>query len=61
MNLIAVAYPNVAKVTRKYLCTLATSVPSELLFSKAGELVSQKRSSIKPKNVDMMLFLNSSS
>lgn len=54
-------YPNVAKVARKYLCTLATSVPSERLFSKAGELVSQKRSSIKPKNVDMMLFLNSSS
>ena len=50
-------YPNVAKVARKYL---ATSVPSERLFSKAGELVLQKRSSIKPKNVDMMLFLNSS-
>ena len=32
-------------------------VPSERLFSKAGELVSAKRNRIKAKNVDMMLFV----
>ena len=33
--------------------TCGTSVPSERLFSKATA-----RSNIKPKNVDMILFLN---
>ena len=51
-------YPTIAKCALKYLCGLATSVPSERLFSKAGELISMRRSSIKPKNVDMHLFLN---
>ena len=51
-------YPSIAKLALKYLCISATSVPSERLFSKAGEVVSKKRNRIKPKNVDMMLFLN---
>jgi len=33
-------------------------VPSERLFSKAGEVVAARRSNIKPKYVDMILFLN---
>ena len=41
-----------------YLSTLATSVPSECLFSKAGELVSAKRNRLKDNIIDMMLFLN---
>ena len=40
------------------LGTCGTSVPSERLFFKAGEVVATRRSSIKPKNVDMTLFLN---
>ena len=35
--------------------TCGTSVPSESLFSKAGEVVA---ANLKPKNVDMILFLN---
>ena len=37
--------------------TCGTSVQSEL-FSKAGEVVAARGSNIKPKNVDMILFLN---
>ena len=33
-------------------------MPSEKLFSKAGEVIAARRSNIKPKNVDMILFLN---
>ena len=54
----AVQYRKMAVLAKKYLAIPATSVPSERVFSKAGELVSAKRSRLKPKNVDMMLFLN---
>ena len=37
------------KITRQFL---------QRLFSKDGELVSRRRSRIKPNNIDMMLFLN---
>ena len=53
-------YPLVSKVAFKYLGIPATSVPSERLFSKAGELVSKRRNRLKP-NVDLLLFLNQDS
>ena len=51
-------FPTIQKVVTKYLVILATSVPSERLFSKAGELVSAKRSRLKPQHINMFLFLN---
>ncbi|CAB4036879.1 zinc finger BED domain-containing 1-like [Paramuricea clavata] len=54
----ASAYPHLAELFKKYLCIPATSVPSERAFSKAGELVSKKRSNLKPSNIHMLLFLN---
>lgn len=54
----ASTYPYLTELFKKYLCIPATSVPSERAFSKAGELVSKKRSNLKPSNIHMLLFLN---
>jgi len=42
----------------KYACIPATSVPSESIFSKAGQIVSQRRNRLSPKNVNILIFLN---
>lgn len=51
-------YPRLSKLVKKYLGIVATSVPSERIFSKAGELISSRRSRLKAKNVASLLFLN---
>ena len=51
-------YPAIANVAKVYLSTVATSVPSERIISKAGELISAKRNRVKPKNINTLLFLN---
>ncbi|XP_053968277.1 E3 SUMO-protein ligase ZBED1-like [Anastrepha ludens] len=43
---------------KKYFCVPATSTESERIFSKAGIVVSEKRSSLQFKHVDMLLFIN---
>jgi hypothetical protein len=44
-------------IALKYLCVPATSVPSEELFSCAGDLVREARNRLSPDNVDLLLFL----
>ena len=50
--------PFQSNLARKFLSVPGRSVPAERVFSKTGELISNRRSSIKPKHVDMMIFLN---
>ena len=52
------SYPNLAKVARKYLGVVATSVPSERLFSTAGKPVNTKRSALDPENIEKLVFLH---
>lgn len=54
-------YPHLGRVAQRKLGVLATSVPCERLFSKAGEVLTERRSSLKPKHLNMILFLNSNS
>lgn len=43
-------YPNLYKLALSFLSTPASSVPCERVFSKAGEVVSKKKKSLKTKN-----------
>lgn len=45
------------EIADKYLCIPATSVPSERIFSKAGDIMTNKRNRLKDKNLNTLLFL----
>ena len=51
-------FPILARLAKRYLCVPATSVPAERIFSAAGLVISNKRSSLTPENADMLIFLN---
>ena len=53
----ASGYPSLSKLAHKYLCVCGTSSASERLFSVAGNIVTAKRSLLKPHKVDMLVFL----
>lgn len=55
----SIMYPNIAPFALKLLCILATSVPSERLFSKAGETMTQKRNHLQGKRLSKLLLLQS--
>lgn len=50
-------YPHVAKVAQRHLCVPGSSVPSERIFSTAGDIVSATRSRLAPDSVDRLIFL----
>lgn len=52
------AMPELFEMHLKYLCTPATSVPSERVFSKTGMLTNLRRNRLSPKNLDQIVFLN---
>lgn len=52
-------YPHLEKIAKRFLCRPSTSVPSERLFSAAGNIVTKKRTRLDVGTVDELLFLHS--
>ncbi|KAE8297845.1 hypothetical protein D5F01_LYC02317 [Larimichthys crocea] len=50
-------YPLLSQLAKACLAVPATSVPSERIFSTAGDIVNAQRSQLLPENVDMLIFL----
>lgn len=51
-------YPELSRFAKQRLTVSATSVPSERMFSKAGQLINAKRACLSSSHVDKILFLN---
>ena len=50
-------YKYLSLLSKKFLCITATSVPSERLFSSAGNLIAEKRSRLMSDNINKLIFL----
>ena len=53
----ASCYKYLSSLAQKVLSVVATSVASERIFSTAGNIINEKRSRIKPDNVNKLIFL----
>lgn len=51
-------YPTLYKIVLKRLCIPATSVPCERIFSKAGQICTEKRNRLSGGKISQILFLN---
>ncbi len=51
-------YPCLYQLAMKYLPIPATSVPSERVFSIAGEVLSKKRNRLSDKDAEMLICLH---
>ena len=51
-------YPRLARLSRKYLATPASSAPSERVFSRAGITIAKDRASLLPENAGQLVFLH---
>jgi len=54
----ASVYPRLVKVMVGRLCIVATSVPSERVFSKTGQIITERRNRISPSKLKQLVFLN---
>lgn len=52
-------FPTLYPLAMKHLSVLATSLPSERLFSVAGEVMSERRNRISHENLEILCFLHS--
>ena len=53
-------FPTLSILARRTLCILATSAPSERIFSVAGLAISKCHTSVQPQNASDLIFLHNS-
>lgn len=53
-----VTFLELYKIQLKYLSIPATSVLSERVFLKTGQITNERRNRLSPKNLDFIIFLN---
>lgn len=51
-------YPRLFEIAMARLCVMATSVPSERIFSKAGQVLTDRRCRLSGEKVKQTLFLH---
>ena len=51
-------FPNLFKLSKKYLIVPVRSVPAERVFTKAGEIIINKRSRLSRERANELIFLN---
>ncbi|XP_047236072.1 zinc finger BED domain-containing protein 4-like isoform X2 [Girardinichthys multiradiatus] len=51
-------YPRLTRVMARRLCIVATSVPSERIFSKTGQIITDRRNRISTSKLRQLVFLN---
>lgn len=51
-------FPWISALSLRYFCVPASSVPSERIFSLAGNIISQERVRLDPEKADMLIFLH---
>lgn len=49
---------NLKHVALKYLCIPGSSTPAERIFSKAGQIITERRNHLSSKHINALLFLN---
>ncbi|KAE9523772.1 hypothetical protein AGLY_015832 [Aphis glycines] len=49
-------YPTLFEIMKRRFCIQGTSVPSERVFSKGGQMVTEKRNRLSSKRVDKLFF-----
>ena len=50
-------FPMLSQMATKYLCVQGSSVPSERVFSSAGDILRKERANLDPDLADILIFL----
>lgn len=58
-DVIRSMHPNLLEIAREKLSIIATSVPSERLFSKTGQILNEKRNRLTGKRLNKLVFMSS--